>query len=101
MLLSRAVPLFLCVACMLSSTALANADDALATGVVFVDTNGNRSRDPDEAGLSGVGVSNGREVVQTDANGRYTLAVDDDSIVFVIKPSGYRTVTDKDHLSRF
>ena len=101
MLLSRAVPLFLCVACMLSSTALANADDVLATGVVFVDTNGNRSRDPDEAGLSGVGVSNGREVVQTDANGRYTLAVDDDSIVFLIKPSGYRTVTDKDHLSRF
>ena len=79
----------------------ATADGAVATGVVFVDTNGNHTRDADETGLAGVGVSNGRDVVQTDAEGRYTLAVDDDSIVFVIKPSGYRTVTDKDHLSRF
>lgn len=101
MLLFKAVPLFFSVACLLSPTALANTDDAMATGVVFVDTNGNRTRDADETGLAGVGVSNGREVVQTDADGRYTLAVDDDSIVFAIKPSGYRTVTDKDHLPRF
>ena len=101
MLLSRAVPLFFSVACLLSSTSAANADDAVAKGVVFVDTNGNRTRDTDESGLAGVGVSNSRDVVQTDADGRYTLPIDDDSIVFVIKPSGYRTVTDKDYLSRF
>lgn len=100
MLLFRSVPSFF-VACLLSSTVLAKPHDAVATGVVFVDKNGSRTRDADETGLAGVGVSNGRDVVQTDADGRYTLAVDDDSIVFVIKPGGYRTVTDKDHLSRF
>lgn len=101
MLLVKALPPFLAVAGWLNSTAVAIADDAVATGVVFLDTNGNRARDADEAGLAGVGVCNSRDVVQTDANGRYALPVDDDAIVFVIKPSGFRTVTDNDHLARF
>lgn len=101
MLLFKAIPLFLSVTCLLNSTVPANEDDEVATGVVFVDTNGNRTRETDKTGLAGVGVSNGREVVQTDADGRYSLAVDSDSIVFVIKLGGYQTRTDKDHLARF
>ena len=39
-------------------------------------------------GLPGVRVSNGQEVVKTDATGQYSLAVSDDTILFVIKPAG-------------
>jgi len=77
------------------------AEDSVATGVVFVDANNNRTMDAGETGLAGVSVSNSKDVVETDSSGRYNLAVDNDSIVFVIKPSGYRTVNDKDNLSRF
>lgn len=85
--------------------AVANSQDAqamdTATGVVFLDANANQVRDPGEQPLSGVAVSNGQEVVATDADGRYSLPVDDDTIVFVIKPDGYRPVIDELNLSRF
>ncbi|MDA1233080.1 MAG: calcineurin-like phosphoesterase C-terminal domain-containing protein [Planctomycetota bacterium] len=101
MLRSKLTRLVFFVASSLTLTLTAVADDAVARGVVYVDANSNRTLDAGEAGLGNVSVSNGRDVVQTDDNGRYQLTVDDDSIVFVIKPGGYRTVTDKDHLSRF
>ncbi len=91
---------FLFVAAVTSTPSL-HAEDNTATGVVFVDANDNRTLDAGETGLAGVSVSNGKDVVETDSSGRYKLAVDNDSIVFVIKPSGYRVVTDKDNLSRF
>ena len=47
------------------------------------------------------GISNGRDVVKTDAAGRYTLAIDDESIIFVIKPTGYAVPLDEDMLPRF
>ena len=62
------------------------ADGAVATGTVFVDKNGDHTLDADESGLAGVSVSNSRDVVQTDTNGRYSLPVDDDSIVFMARP---------------
>lgn len=71
-----------------------------ATGTVYLDSNKNRVRDADEQGLEGVRVSNGREVVVTNASGQYTLPVDDDTILFVIKPSGYRTVIDELNIPR-
>ena len=76
-------------------------DVAAATGVVYVDANQNQMRDAGEMPLPDVRVSNGREVAVTDAHGQYLLPVDEDTIVFVIKPAGYRTVQDEDHLSRF
>jgi hypothetical protein len=33
-------------------------------------------------------VSNGREVAKTDADGRYTLPIEDESVIFVIKSTG-------------
>ena len=62
------------------------AANAIATGTVFLDTNRNQAKDDNEKGLPGVRVSNGQEVVKTDANGQYSLAVSDDTILFVIKP---------------
>lgn len=74
---------------------------ATAVGYVFHDINGNRMRDPGEPGLGNIAVSNGREVVLTDLTGRYELPVSDDTILFVIKPSGWMTPVDEDGIPRF
>jgi len=72
-----------------------------ATGYVFHDRNGNGVRDSGEPGLPGVGVSNQKEVVQTDANGAWSLPHDDDTTFFVIKPSGWATPLDENNLPQF
>jgi len=74
---------------------------ATADGLVFADDNGNGLRDPAERGLAGVAVSNGRDVLRTDAAGRWQLPLDDDAIVFVIKPAGWTTPVDAQGLPRF
>ncbi|WP_298859968.1 calcineurin-like phosphoesterase family protein [uncultured Gimesia sp.] len=66
-----------------------------ATGYVFHDANNNRKRDAGEQGLGCVRVSNGREIVCTDENGLYQLPVTNDTILFVIKPQGWRTPLSK------
>lgn len=72
-----------------------------AKGVVFHDANGNGERDSDETRLEGVGVSNGVDVVQTDGKGRYEIEVGDDTMIFVIKPSGWRTPVSDTGIARF
>jgi hypothetical protein len=86
-----------------SSAFQAGADPQpqMARGVVFIDANGNRQRDPDEKPLAGVKVSNGVDIVATDAEGKYALPVSDDAIVFVLKPRGYRTPLTKQNLPQF
>ncbi|MCS7310995.1 MAG: metallophosphoesterase, partial [Armatimonadetes bacterium] len=73
----------------------------MATGVVFHDRNRNGIRDAGEPGVPNVLVSNQREVVKTDAQGRYRLPVDDDTILFVIKPRGWRTAISEANVPRF
>ncbi len=46
--------------------------------------------DPGEKGLADILVSNGRDIVKTDASGQWNLSVREDQAVFVIQPSGYR-----------
>ena len=75
--------------------------EEIARGTVFVDANNNGVFDNGEHPLVGVAVSNGQKVVVTDGVGGYSIDVDNDTIVFVVKPTGYRTQMDKDHLSRF
>ena len=77
------------------------AANSTATGTVFLDTNRNQMKDNNEKGLSGVRVSNGQDVVQTDANGQYSLTVSDDTILFVIKPRGFMTPVDENRLPKF
>ena len=72
-----------------------------AVGVVFHDRDGDGVRGAGEPGLAGVAVSNGREVARTDEGGRYRLPVDDDTILFVVKPSGWRTQLTRDRLPSF
>lgn len=72
-----------------------------ATGTVYLDSNRNQLKDADEKGLSGIRVSNGIDIVETDDNGVYTLNIDDDTIIFVIKPRGYMTPVNQDRLPVF
>jgi hypothetical protein len=74
---------------------------SIITGCVFDDNNKNGKRDRSEKGVAGVPVSNGTDVTLTDAKGIYRMEVDDDNIVFVIKPSGYRTGVDEYNIPRF
>ncbi|HET7041241.1 MAG TPA: metallophosphoesterase N-terminal domain-containing protein, partial [Gemmatimonadales bacterium] len=60
-------------------------------GVVFDDANGNGARDRGERPVAGVVVSDQREVVVTDAEGRYTLPAGPGAIVFVSVPTDWRT----------
>lgn len=72
-----------------------------ARGTVFQDADMSGRREQGEKGISGVAVSNGRDVVLTDADGGYSLPVDDDAVVFVIKPNGWRTPSSRDGIPRF
>ena len=80
-----------------SSARAPTVDDhqPMITGVVFEDRSGSGMRQPDDPGIAGVLVSNGRDVVRTDSGGRYTLPVDDETIIFAIKPAGYSMPVDQ------
>lgn len=74
---------------------------ASAQGVVFEDTNRNGTLDAGEPGIANVAVSNGEAVELTDSRGRYRLPVGEDTIIFVVKPSGFEFPTDRNKLPRF
>jgi hypothetical protein len=61
--------------------------EEFATGVVFEDLNGNEVRDSGEKGISGIGVSDGSNIVETDAEGHWRLPIAEDVIYFVLKPA--------------
>lgn len=73
----------------------------VAKGIVYHDANSNQKFDAGEKLLPDVRVSNGRDVVRTNAKGQYELTVDNDDILFVVKPRGYRTPLSEDNLPRF
>lgn len=77
------------------------ANNQVARGVVFHDENSNGIRDERERGVSSVCVSNGREVVETNRRGEYELPLDDDTILFVIKPEDWTTSFDANNIPRF
>ncbi|MBL8064323.1 MAG: calcineurin-like phosphoesterase family protein [Chthonomonadaceae bacterium] len=72
-----------------------------AEGVVFHDRNRSGKREAGDPGVSGVCVSNGRDVVKTDAQGRWRLPVTEDTILFVIKPSGWQVPLDEYNLPNY
>ena len=69
-------------------------------GYVYQDDNRNGVFDKTEKGIPGVAVSNGREVVLTDRKGRYQLPVTGPCEIFVIKPAGYATPTNRYGISQ-
>ncbi len=77
------------------------AGDATALGVVFLDANRNSVFDAGEQGVTGVMVSNGREVVITDAAGSYALPAYSDMNLFITKPAGYAVPVDTRMVPQF
>ncbi|MBE2210011.1 MAG: calcineurin-like phosphoesterase family protein [Xanthomonadaceae bacterium] len=75
---------------MLLAAANAMAQQSVCnTGFVFEDRDGDAMRDAGEPGLPDIAVSNGRDIVRSDAQGRYRLEADAGGFVFVIKPAGF------------
>ena len=70
----------------------------IARGVIYEDINRNGKLDRNEKRLPNVLVSNGVEVVPTNAKGEYQIEVDDETILFVIKPAHYQFTVLKDQL---
>jgi len=98
--LRSVVGLVALLAGLLARPAPAAAQDT-ARGVVYLDANRNQARDAGEPGLEGISVSNGRNVVQTGAEGRYELPVREGDVLFVTKPAGYMVPVDEDNLPQF
>lgn len=70
-------------------------------GHVFDDTNRDGRRQSGETGVPGVLVSNGLDIVRTDASGAYQLPVRADMSVFVVQPKGWRTPTNTAWVPQF
>jgi len=81
-------------------TGPANATE-LVRGVVYEDLNLDGQRTADEPGIAGIVVSNGREVVLSDSEGRWTLPIRSGDTVFVTKPAGWAVELSRDNLPRF
>lgn len=83
---------YLSFTALLLVPAVLGAQADAVSGVVFVDANGNGTRDTGEPGLSHIVVSNQDAVVTTDAAGSYRLPRGTSGVVFVSVPDGYRAV---------
>lgn len=95
------LPLVLAVVATSAGYPASAASWGQATGRVFADANGNGLADADEQGVAGILVSNGRDLVATDAQGRYTLEVRPDDVLFVVRPAEWRIPAGKDGLPAF
>lgn len=78
-----------------------NGHESVARGTVYLDKNGNGTRDRGERGIAGVSVSNGRDVVLTDRHGSYQIALPAESILFISKPAEYEVPVDENNLPQF
>lgn len=99
------LPIFGLLSVLLAVNTLAGTQpmqkNKLAQGTVFEDANNNGLQDKNEKGIPGVLVSNQKDVVRTDAEGRYEIPVDDETIVFITKPAGYSVPLDENNLPQF
>jgi 3',5'-cyclic AMP phosphodiesterase CpdA len=80
---------------------LAAEGSGVVSGTVYENRSGSDHRQANDPGIAGVLVSNGRDVVKTDTAGRYTLPLETESVIFVIKPTGYAVPLDELMLPRF
>jgi hypothetical protein len=72
-----------------------------AVGIVYNDANHNQMLDPGETGIPNIAISNGREIVQTDNQGKYRILIEENMLIFVIKPTGWTTAFDTNHFPKF
>ncbi|MEM1155965.1 MAG: calcineurin-like phosphoesterase family protein [Pseudomonadota bacterium] len=93
------VSLLLLMTCFVLASNAAYSEEA--RGVVYEDTDGDGIKGADESGISGVRLSNGRDIVITEADGTYQISLRDGDILFLTKPAGYMTPVSRDMLPRF
>jgi len=96
----------LLIGSFLSSQALANCNfpdgsQESISGSVYVESNNNDRRDRFEAGVAGVNVSNGCEVVQTDSGGNYRIPIHETQILFISKPAEFDLPLDDSNIPQF
>lgn len=72
-----------------------------AQGTVYLDSNQNDLYDPGESGIPNVKISNGVEVVHTDAQGTYQIALPPGRTLFLSKPASYRLPLNEVQLPQF
>jgi len=70
----------------------------IAKGTVYLDGNANNRYDKNESGIEGVKVSNGLDVVKTNAQGQYEIELPPESILFICKPANYNVTLNEVHL---
>lgn len=75
--------------------------ESIARGIVFIDSNNDGKFDPLDTPFAGVRVSNGFDITTTDQNGRYELPIENDSAIFVIKPTNFHSRIDENNLPKF
>jgi len=108
------LPVCLMLAACLAAPGVAHAQTDVAAhggkkirGMVFEDRDNDGVRDRGEPGLRGIRVSNGLDVVETDARGRYALplrsAADEAAgyAIFVVKPPTHELPLDADNVPQF
>lgn len=71
------------------------------TGTVFLDKNQNGLYDSGEKAFKNLYISNGRDFVQTDKKGKYSIDKLDERYVFAVKPSDYQFAIDKHFQAKF
>ena len=95
----------ICIACQCQSCLAQDqpvaSESLTAKGVIFEDFDGDAKFSDADQPLANIKVSNGHEIATTDQNGRYELPLENDSAIFVIKPSGYTTRLDENNLPKF
>ena len=82
----------------LSSMATLAPAAEMARGVVFEDLNSDGRYQDAEPGVPGVAVSNGIDVVDTDADGVYRIAIEKGDTLFITKPSGWAVPSSPEEL---
>jgi predicted MPP superfamily phosphohydrolase len=83
-----------CILTVLATLLCSFAQARKVSGYVFVDKNENGIKDRAEQGVKGVCVSDQVQVVQTDADGMYTLSDTQGlGFIFISLPSGYASAT--------
>ncbi|GAB3506293.1 calcineurin-like phosphoesterase C-terminal domain-containing protein [Pseudoxanthomonas daejeonensis] len=71
------------------------------SGHVYLERDGRAGRGPGDPGVAAVAVSNGSDIVRTDAQGRYTIPFEPGQAVFVVKPAAHRFIAGADGLPAF
>ncbi|RIH63729.1 metallophosphoesterase [Mariniphaga sediminis] len=94
--------LFILLSGLLQELAVYAQENSGIRGIVFHDKNGNGVYDSgQDKPLKAVAVSNGRDVVVTDRNGKYELPLRDNAAIFVVKPRNWKVAVDEKQIPRF